>query len=111
MSKSRFSSPAARDAAWDKCIEAAEKAYEDGRWDDAIMQLSGAGKITEEFSPRDPRPVILLALQAGQHAILLLEGGQYEEAERPYKHVLMIGQKSLGPEHLKVVPTLNRLAS
>jgi hypothetical protein len=30
-----------------------------------LMQLSGAGKIAEEFSPRDPRRAILLALRAG----------------------------------------------
>ena len=91
---------------WGTYMEAAIKAYEQGRYAEAEKQAKAALKEAEEFRPEDPR----LATSLNNLAFLYHAQGNYAAAEPPYKRSLAIREKVLGPEHPEVATSLNNLA-
>ena len=91
---------------WETYMEAATKAYREGRYAEAEKQLKAALKEAEDFRPEDPRVATSLNNLAG----LYHAQGKYAEAEPLLKRSLAIREKVLGPEHPNVATSLNNLA-
>ncbi len=96
----------AQEAAWDRYMDAAGQAYEQGDYDEAEKQLLRALKEAENFGEKDLR----LATSLGNLGKVYHLQGKYAEAEPLYQRSLAIGEKTLGPEHPQVAMSLNNLA-
>ena len=99
-----FASAQASD--WETYMEAATKAYREGRYAEAEKQLKAALKEAEAFRPEDPRVATSLNNLAG----LYHAQGKYTEAEPLLKRSLAMREKILGPVHPEVARSLNNLA-
>ena len=99
-----FASAQASD--WETYMEAATKAYREGRYAEAEKQLKAALKEAEDFRPEDPRVATSLNNLGG----LYHAQGKYAEAEPLLKRSLAMREKILGPVHPEVARSLNNLA-
>ena len=91
---------------WETYMEAATKAYREGRYAEAEKQLKAALKEAEDFRPEDPRMATSLNNLAG----LYHAQGKYAEAEPLLKRSLAMREEVLGPEHPEVARSLSSLA-
>ena len=96
----------AQETSWDRYMDAAGAAYEQGDYDEAEKQLLRALKEAENFGEQDPR----LAASLNNLALLYYAQGQYAEAEPFYQRSLAIWEKALGPEHPDVATILENYA-
>ncbi len=91
---------------WETYITAGTKAYQQGKYPEAVKQFKAALKEAKGFGPEDPR----LARSFNDLALLYQAQGKYAEAEPLYKRSLAISEKALGPDHPEVATSLNNQA-
>jgi tetratricopeptide (TPR) repeat protein len=93
--------------AWEQSTEAGAEAYQEGRLAEAEAHLDEARKAAEsEAETSDEYATSLINL-----GIVASSKGDMENAIAFYSRALEIREKNLGPDHLEVAATLNRLGA
>ena len=88
---------------WERALDDAERAYLQGRYDEAERLLAGAVRQAETFGPNDPRLARTLTTQATLYRLL----GRYGDAEPLYLRAIGILEKAAGREDAALVGALN----
>lgn len=85
----------AQDGIWEMCLQAGQKAQQQGRPAEAARLYQVALRRAERFDPRDPRRVTsLIAL-----ADLYRAQGDAANAAPLYQRALALGEQALGPDN------------
>ncbi len=90
---------------WEKQIEAAAKALQQGRYNEAEQLSRSALNEAARFGPQDPRLALNLLILGSVYRAQ----GRYAVAEPLHRRALAIGEKALGPEHPYVATSLENL--
>ena len=91
---------------WEVFFKCGKEALEEGDYEDAELQLKRALKSAGKYGDEDPR------LANIHNALAELYGRQerYETAEKHYRKVIEIWEKSLGPNYSGLIEVLGKYA-
>jgi tetratricopeptide (TPR) repeat protein len=95
----------AQDTLWQTWRSGGIQAMEEGRWADAERLLTAALEQAEKYGVNDLR----VADAANDLAVVYATTGKSVEAELLFRRALLIGERSLGPDHAAIGSTIQNL--